>query len=252
MNRNLYSLQGYIRIGKRLATGKCGPAMWAGNVPQATLALSVESKDKKDSFSGVRGKYGRMYTERGATFSGTFDEWSLRALGLLLHGQDVNTASGSVTGEEFPADLVVGDEIVLDHPYASSLTLTDSTGAPVTVDTDDYELIGHNSRIVQMKSLTGYTLPIKAAYTYAAYDSIDFFSADPEEVYVIFDGIDTEHNVPVLIDMYRAQFDPIANLTLINEEHGSLPFSAELMLDPLNRLPNGKGGYARLTAKAAA
>ncbi len=252
MNRNLFSLQGYVRIGKRKTNGRPGQTFWAGNVPEATLELTAESSDKKESFSGNRGKYHRMYTERGGTFSGTFDEWSLRVLGLMLHSQQMSTASGSVSNEAFPTSLVVGDEIALDHPYASSLVLTDSTGSPVTVDTDDYELIGHNDRIVRIKGLASYTQPFKAAYTYAAYNTLDFFSQNPEEVYVVFDGIDTEYNQPVLIDLFRTQFNPVTGLGLINEELGSLPFSAELLFDPLNVDENGKGGYARFLSKEPA
>ncbi len=254
MNRNLFSLQGYIRAGVRnAATGKPGPMFWLGNVPEATLEISVENADKRESFSGNRGLYKRMYTQRGGTFSGSMDEWSLKNLALLLHGQAANVVGASVTAEEFPTGLVAGDEILLAHPYASSLALTDSTsGTPLTVDTDDYELAGHNDRIVQLKNAGAYVQPFKAAYTYAGYDKLDFFAQEPAEIYVVFDGIDTEYNVPVEIDLFRTQFAPLANFAMINEEFGNLPFSAELLFDPLNLDSNGKGGFARLLSKAAA
>lgn len=252
MNRNLYSLQGYIRIGKRLANGKCGAAMWAGNVPKASLALGEQHTDKKESYTGNRGKIGRIYTEKTATFSGTFDEWSLRTLGLMLHGASQNTAAGTVTGEEFPPALIVGDQIELDHPYASALVITDSAGAPVTVADTDYTLTGHNDRIVEIVGVGTYTQPFVAAYSYASFDSIDIFGATPEEVYCIFDGIDTEYQEPVIIDMFRVQFDPIKDFALISTEYGSMDFSAELLLDPLNLNASGLGGYARITSKAVA
>ncbi|MTI74727.1 MAG: hypothetical protein FH747_13895 [Stenotrophomonas sp.] len=252
MNRNLFSLQGYIKAGLRnAATGKPGPLFWLGNVPEATLEITVESADKRESFSGNRGLYKRMYTQRGGTFSGSMDEWSLKNLALLLHSQSANVASSPVTAEAFPAALVDGDEVLLAHPYAASLVITDSTsGTPLTVDPDDYELVGHNSRIVQLKNVASYVQPFKAAYTPAAYDKLDFFSKEPDEIYVVFDGIDTEYNVPVEIDLFRAQFAPLANFAMINEEFGNLPFSAELLFDSLNTDSNGKGGYARLLSKS--
>ena len=54
MNRNLFSLQGYVRIGKRKADGRPGQTYWAGNVPEATdfasFLLPNEPKDGNDPF----------------------------------------------------------------------------------------------------------------------------------------------------------------------------------------------------------
>lgn len=253
MNRNLYSLQGYIRAAIRNAnTGKPGPMFWLGNVPEATLEITVETSDKRESFSGNRGLYKRMYTQRGGTFSGSMDEWSLKNLALLLHSTAVQVVAGTATGEVFPSGLAIGDQVMLAHPNASALVLTDSTGSPVTVDTDDYALVGHNKRIVDILGLGTYVEPLKAAYSYAAYDKLDFFAQEPAEIYVQFDGIDTEYNQPVEIDLFRTQFAPLANFAMINAEFGSLPFSSELLFDPLNLDSNGKGGFARLLAKAVA
>ena len=250
MNRNLFSLQGYIRAGVRnVNTGKPGPMFWLGNVPEATLEITVETADKRESFSGNRGLYKRMYTQRGGTFAGSMDEWSLQNLALLLHSQKVANTPTAITGETFPSGLVAGDQVLLAHPYGASLALTDSTGSPVTVDPSDYAQVGHNKRIVEIIDPASYTQPFKAAYTPAAYDSLDFFASTPAEIFVQFDGIDTEYNVPVEIDLFRTQFAPLANFALINEEFGNLPFSAELLFDPLNVDSNGKGGFARLLSK---
>lgn len=247
MNRDLYSLQGYLLAAKRQSSGKPGAAVWVGNVPELTLNMSNTAVDKKESFSGARGLYGRMYTEKGATLSGQFDEWSLRNLALLLHSQHLADAGGSVTGDVFPTGLVAGDIISLDQPYASSLVISDATDpTPVVVDTDHYEFIGHNQRSVRLLDVTGYTQPFSAAYTAAAYNNIGFFKSAPEEVYLIFDGIDTESGQAVMIDLFRVQFDPLSNLALLNEEYGSLPFNAACMFDAANVTD---GGYARMLSK---
>lgn len=248
---SLFSLQGYIRIGKRLANGKCGAAYWAGNVPEATLELASESTTKNESFSGQRLPYGKLRTSQSGRFTGAFDEWSVQNLALGLFSRAVETATGSVTEEVFPPELVVGDQVRLDHPYASDLIIVDSTGSPVTVDEADYSLIGHNASIVEILGLASYEQPFKGAYEYAAYVSLEFFSEQPEEVYVIFDGINTENGDPVLIDMYRTTFDPFSSLGLIHAEYGNLPFGADILFDPQNVDTNGKGGFAKIRQKAA-
>src|SRR5690606_21011984 len=118
---NLFSLQGHIRIGERLASGKPGKLYWAGNVPEATIALAEETTEKNESFSGQRLSYGRLGTSRSGTLNLTLDEWSLKNLALGLYSAPLNTVGGSVTDEAFPTGLVAGDQVRLDHPYASSL-----------------------------------------------------------------------------------------------------------------------------------
>ena len=253
MNRNLFSLQGYIRAGARNATtGKPGPMFWLGNVPEATLEISVETAEKRESFSGNRGLYKRMYTQRGGTFAGTMDEWSLKNLALMLHSVSVPVVAGSASAETFPTGLVAGDQVMLGHPNASALVITDSAATPATVPAANYALVGHNKRIVDIINPGSFVQPFKAAYSYAGYNKMDFFAQEPAEIFVQFDGIDTEYNVPVEIDLFRTQFAPLANFAMINEEFGTLPFSAELLFDPLNVDANGKGGFARLLSKAVA
>ncbi len=249
MKQGLFSLQGAFYFAKRQPNGKPGVSVWAGSVDEATLNLASTPVDKKETFSGSRGLYGRMYSDKTATLSGVMAEWSLRNLALLLHSTPVADAGGSVSGEALPAGLVNGDIIVLDQPYASSLVLTDTaTPTPATVDEAHYEFAGHNQRAIRLLDVAGYTQPFSAAYTAAAYNNIGFFKNVPEEVYLIFDGIDTESGQPVVIDLFRTQFDPIANLALLNAEFGTLPFNAAVMYDPLNA---ADGGYARLLAKTA-
>jgi hypothetical protein len=245
----LFSLQGYVRIGTKLASGKAGAMYWAGNVPEAQLELASESSTKNESFTGQRLPYGKLKTSQTGRFTGTFDEWNLKNLALGLHAAILNTATGSVTAEEFETGLVVGDQIRLDHPYVSALVLTDDAGAPVTVAVDDYKLVGHNQSIVEVVNLAAYVQPFSAAYTYAAYDNVEVFAEDPQEVYVVFDGINTETGDGVLIDLYRTKFDPFASLGLIHAEYGSLPFAADVLFDPLNVDANGKGGFAKIRQK---
>lgn len=255
MNKqSLFSLQGYFRAHTRLENGKPGPGWWLGNVPEATLDLSIESTTKRESFSGARGNYGKMKTGQNARFTGVMDEWSVKNLALLLHAKNVETATGSITGEQIALPVAKGDQFRLAKPYASALVLTDSaTPTPATISSDKYHLVGHNDAVIEfLEAIADGDGPLNLAYTHAAFNDLEFFSEPSQEVYIIFDGIDTESGQPVLVDMYRAEFDPVQNLPLINAEYGSLAFGADLLFDPLNVNAGGKGGYARITSKAVA
>ena len=247
----LFSLQGYLIIGKRTASGKPGRQWWAGNVPEAQLELTEEKEQKFESFSGSRSLYDTLPGQKAGRLTGIFDEWLSKNMALGFYSTELPVVTGPVVAEELPAGLEVGDIFSLDHPYASALVITDSTGSPVTVPSTAYRATGHNERSFEVVSdLATYIEPLKAAYTYAAHEGMEIFSTTPEEVYVIFDGINTRTGAGVVFDLYRTKFDLFDNVGLINENYGSLPFGADILVDPLNFDANGKGGYYKMRRKA--
>lgn len=240
---SLISLQGYLRIGTRLPTGKPGPLYEAGNCPELKLAINEDTTDKNESMTGARVQLSQMGTGKSGTLTGTFDEWSMKNLALGLFSTPLNAVAGTATADTFPTGLVAGDQALLTHPYVSSLVITDSAGSPVTVPSNKYKLVGHNAAVVEMIDVTGYTQPFKAAYSYASYDSLEVFTQTAPERYLVFDGINTETGEGVLYSIYRARFKPFEDISLIHQEYGSLPFSAAVLWDKLNVDANGKGGY---------
>ena len=249
---SLFSLQGYVRVGSIGANGKPGKLRWLGNVPEASLALSTSNSDKNESFSGKRLQLGRLATGTTAQFNMTMDEWSAENLALAFQASVADIAASTVTGEAFPTGLVVGDQVRLDHAFASSLVLTDSaSGSPATVDPSHYALVGHSGAVVEIRNLASYVQPFKAAYSHAAVQNLALFSAPSREVYLQFDGINTETNEPVLLDLWRVRFDPVSNLPLINAEYGNLPMAASVLYDPTKALDAALSGFGRLQLKKA-
>lgn len=249
---SLFSLQGYFNVAPILPGGGIGPMRWLGNVPEATLALGSDAVDRMESFSGKRVQYGRLGTGVTAAMNITMDEWSAANLALAFQASVSDIAASTVTGEVFPDDLVVGDLVRLDHPFASSLVITDSTGTPVTVDPAHYGLEGHSKSRVRIKDLATYTQPFKGAYSYEAVKNIALFSQLGVPVYLQFDGINTETNEPVLMELWRNRFDPVSELGLINAEYGNLPLTSAVLFDPTKEADTLLGGFGRMIQRATA
>lgn len=250
MSQSLFSLQGHIKVALRDAQGRPGPLHWLGNVPEATLALNQEAVDKSESFTGQRHQIGRLNTGRTAVLSGTMDYWSVKNMALGLYGTPSVIAGSSVTGEELPDGLLVGEVVQLNHAFATDLVLTDSTPVtPLVVDTEDFRLIGHGLNQVEILGLGAYVQPFVAAYTKASVDNLAIFTAPAPERYVVFDGINTETGEAVLIDLYRGRFDPFQNVGLIHAEYGSLPFQAAILYDAISAVDPVLGGFGRMRSK---
>ncbi len=248
----LFSLQGYLSVATLLPNGTIGKLRWLGNVPEATLALGTESTDKNESFSGKRLQIGRLQTGITAAFNYTMDYWSSANLALAFNAEETAIAASTVTGEEFPADLAAGDRVRLDHPFVSSLVITDSaTPTPATVAGANYRVVGHSDSVVEIITPGAFTQPFKAAYAYEAATNLVLFSKIGAAVYLQFDGINTETNEPLLIDLWKVRHNPVSELGLINTEYGNLPMTSAVLFDAARSLDASLGGFGRMLQKAA-
>lgn len=247
---SLFSLQGYVNIAPILAGGAIGPLRWLGNVPEATLNLGADSVDKTESYSGKRLQLGRLTTGVTASLNLTLDEWSSANLALAFQASVANIAAAAATGEEFPDDLVAGDLVRLDHPFASALVITDSAGVPVTVPLANYALEGHGKNRVRILDPGVFTQPFNAAYSYEAAKNVALFSQLGVPVYLQFDAINTETNEPVLLELWRTRFDPVSELGLINAEYGNLPLAGAVLYDQTKEADPLLGGFGRMLQKA--
>jgi hypothetical protein len=70
------------------------------------------------------------------------------------------------------------------------------------------------------------------SYTYAGYTKVDAFtSAAAPERWLRFEGINTVDNTKVIVELFKAQFDPLTGYALLNEELGSVTMRGSLLAD---------------------
>lgn len=248
---SLFSFQGKVWLGERQANGKLGRPVWAGNVPTLSLKTSTDTNDKTESFSGNRLQYGRLQKGKKATIDLTFDEWLPQNIALAIWASQLSIVGATVSGETFPATLVNGDYVVLDNPFVSSLAITDSASSPATVPTSKYLLESPNSGLIKLNDVAGFTPPLKAAYSYAARASFTMFTSAPPERYLLLDGINTETQEPVILKLYRCKFDPVSDLSFINDDYGNFALTGSVLYDVVNAANANLGGFGRIDQKSS-
>ena len=126
-----------------------------------------------------------------------------------------------------------------------------ATPTPATVTSGNYNLVGHSDSVVEIAGLGSYVQPFNAAYSYAAATNLVLFSKIGLAVYLQFDGINTETNEPVLIDLWKVRHDPVSELGLINTEYGNLAMTSAVLFDQSRALDASLGGFGRMLQKAA-
>lgn len=227
-----YSGQGSLYVAERDATtGKPKGFLPIGNVPELTIDIEVSKYEHKESESGNRLLDLTLVKEKKGKFKFKLENLSLDNLAMGLYGEKAVVATGNVAAETIKA--YKGKRVPLAHPDVSAVVVKDATDVTTYVLNTDYTVDAKNGVIT---ILTGSAIveavDLHVAYTYAGYTNMEAFTAaaSPER-YLRFEGLNTVDNSRVIIDMYRAQFDPLTNYGLINEELGAVDMAGALLAD---------------------
>lgn len=250
-----FSLQGEIWLADRDPnTGLAKKTRWLFNAPKFEIALSAETDDVIESYSGFRLLDDQLDKGKTAKVSMTLHGWSLANLALGLYGAAAKITGGAVVDEPLPDDLLAGDFVQLDQRGVSALTLKDSTtGTPLVPTSDQIALHRPNSGLVSIVDVGAYVQPFLASYTYADANLVAMFTqVKPPERYLVFDGINTSTGNPVVAELYRLKFNPQSALPLINESHGTIDLEGVCLYDRARAADANLGGFGRLLETAVA
>lgn len=247
----LFSFQGRVLLGDRLENGKPGKLEWVGNTPTCTLSIATENTEKIESFSGQRLPYGRIQTSKKATIKLALDEILPVNLIQGLYANHISKDAGSAVDELLPADLVAGDIIRLDNAFIDETTLVIQDSASESVTRDKIAVESANAGLLKVVDPVGLTQPFKASYDYTKRSAFTILSQTPPERYFVLDGINTENNQPMVLNLYRVRFDPAESLELINSEYGTLSLTGSVLIDTINMNDPALGGFGKLELKGS-
>lgn len=239
-----FSGQGKVFIGSRLTTGLPGVMRWLGNVSAFSIAQNEDTVERKESYTGNRLPNRRMTRSRGGEVTLTFDEWTKENAAWALLGATTQVAAGSaVTNWVAPTGFTQGDTIVLPHKNVSAVTVVDSTGSPKTLPPGQYTLDAFAGTIQLDDIATGgaYVQPFKVSYTPGAVSVIGGFKLLAPEVYLRLDGINTDDNSRVIVDVYRTRLSPARNVQFISDDFVDFELTGATLAD-LTRASNSAGG----------
>lgn len=243
-----YSGQGSLYAAKRdPATGKPLGFTRIGNVPALSIDIEVDKFEHKEAESGNRSLDLTIVKEKKGKFTFTMESVTPDNLAMGLFGTAATVAAGTVavgTPEiiKIPAGTKAGMRFPLANPNVSSVVVKDNAGA-VTYDVnDDYMVDAKNGVIILGNNSTAgdivtacasADINIKVSYSYGTYTNMDAFTSGvAPERYLRFEGLNTVDGSNVIVDMFRAQFDPLTGLQLINEEISAPEMKGAILADP--------------------
>ena len=227
---NYYSGQGSLYLATRSVGGVPQGFLRIGNVPELAIDIATTVFEHKESESGSRGIDLTINKENKGTFSFKMESLSIDNLAMGLYGTKTVVAAGSVVDE--PQKLYLEKNTPLNHPDASALVLkvgvtTKTLGVDYTVDLKNGTVAG----------VTGGSISDGAAvlisYSWAAATKLDVFTQNAPERWLRFNGLNTVDGTKVMIDIFKAKFDPLTGYGLINEDLGSASMKGSILADTL-------------------
>ena len=139
------------------------------------------------------------------------------------------TVAGTTAASGNPTWPTDGSTVV-----SGTATLKDMGTNTVTLGTD-YTVDAANGVLIFPASGSALSegAPLSVSYTYGSYTNLEAFTqAISPERYLRFEGLNTVDGSRVLVDMFRAQFEPLTGYQLINEEIASVEMKGSLLADP--------------------
>jgi len=244
-----FSLQGKVYLGERLASGKPGAMHWVNDAGLLQLSASVTEESRQESYSGQRLTSATLNTGTEVSFSLTLYHATARNLALGLYGTERTVASGSITGEALPTDLLDGDTVILDRGNITNLAINDSEGTPATlVEDTDYRIESAAGGVIELLNVAGFTQPFLADYENGASTDITMFTQAAPVRYLMLDGLNTVDGSGdrVRARLYKVKFNPVSQMDLINSSFGELALTGTALFDPLSEPDDALGGFGRI------
>jgi hypothetical protein len=244
-----FSGQGKVWIGN-VVGGVPQPLVWMGNALSLSVALTEDVLERNESFSGSRLPLCRTTRAKQATVNLSGDEWNVDNLTRLLQATKTTVAAGAaVVGELAPPGVTVGSLVVLGGQNVTAVAVQDSTGAPKTlVANTNYRLHAKTGAIEFIDLTVGgpYVQQVKTNYTPGARDVVALFNSGNPEQWIRFEGINTDDNTEVLVDLYRVRLSPTRELPLILDEYATFEQEGSVLVDTTKPAGGTLGQFGRL------
>src|SRR5690242_9136722 len=242
-----FSLQGICYLADRSPSGLPLNPVDVDNASLLQVKFTSDVSRPKESRSGLRLPRSALSKGIDSTFSLTLTSGTAFNFAIGLYGTKVAITAGSVaSGEDlFPDDVTAGQIVQLSHRNITDLVLNDSTPTtPATlVEGTDYQIISAAAGLVKVLNVATFTQPFDPAYSYASGIDIAMFTTQAPEKYLILDAKNTVQGTSdgVGAELFRAVFDPLSSLDLLNDDYGEIPLTGSLLYDSLNAANSNRG-----------
>lgn len=249
-----FSGVGIVTMFPRGAGGALGGGFDLGQAPVFKISHQVPTLEMNSSRDVARGVAYRMGQRKAANLEIQLRTLNDKTLGLLTGGSFVDVvAPAALVDWAAPADLVAGSVIKLPAKNVSAVTVKDSTGAPLTLPADQYELDPMGATITLKDITTGgpYVQPFKISATPGATKVLGALKTPETEYTVQLNGTNAYNGDRVIVEGFNFRFTSEGDRDWISEEFGTYTLNGSLLIDETRSASSAGGQYYSITKPGA-
>lgn len=237
MANTYYSGQGRFYVAERHAT--TGAPMGfteLGNIPSLSIDIETTKYEHKESQTGNRAVDLSIIQEKKGTFTMTLENINGFNLALALWGNTAVTGVTAITDEQIVAYHDLPVPLAQPNVNSTPTPVVGDDAVPTTTYTVDVDytidLVHGTITALSTGSITdGQTIFVD--YTPKATTKVEAFTESSMERWLRFEGLNTIDGSSVVVDMFKASFDPLTGYGLINEEIAAIELTGNVLLDDL-------------------
>jgi hypothetical protein len=244
-----FSGQGQVSFSDRDAvTGLAtGGYTFLGDCSTLELKVSVERKEHMEHQTGKNSVDAVFESAQKCEFNGTFGGFDGKNLDLYLYGNSAIQATASVTGET----VVIppkGKRVPLARMPVANTVPTITGGG--TAGTDHILDLSTGMILIPATSTLTSGNNLTVNYSAAAERVTTAFTSENKYRIIRFDGLNrAADNKPVVVEVYKARFDPAEMIGLIIDEFAEYTLNGTALYDPLYAASALYGGFFRIRVK---
>jgi len=232
-------LNNKLYLAARDTNGKPGKLQDLGDCPMFEMNFEAEYAENWTSQGRVKVRDASFPRKLDVSAKMTLKEATLQNLAFFTHGELQTRAGETVTLEDFPATVAVGETHLLPGAAlpddVSSVVIKDSQGTPATLVLNTDYTLDADLGAIAILNLTGYTQPLQATYTTPSRSILSFArnAAAANEYWFVLIGENPNRGYEkTKLVLFRCRLTP-GPLQLVDTESNEAAGSYELSLIPM-------------------
>lgn len=245
--------RGRITLFPRNEDGEPQKGFFLGCADNLDLGMSVDTIQHFSKCTSADALDFQGDRQLNSELSMTLTEWLKKNVIVATRGTEVPDATGgSVSNEAHGTGWAVGDVLLLGAPTGEpktnvSAVVIEDGGTPMVLNTD-YTLNADTGTVTFLTAPSG---AVTADYTYDNLPYISFLTSGRVDYWLRFDGVNKANaDEPVMLELYKVQFNPVASLGMLTDELAPLELSGAALQDDTKPADGDLGQFGRMTILA--
>lgn len=212
------------------AYGTTAPLTPVGNVLSLSLSHAEDIKKQPDMTRGGGGTYAQTRRISESSISMELADWNAVNFARATFGTAALVAAGNAVDESHP-NAQPGGLVRLLRPSPSAVTV--KIGAATIVAAGNYEIRPEGIFVLEASADITAGATVLVSYAYPEHVNVEALTTSSPQIELSFGGLnEADSGKPVIVDVFRIGLGVAQQLSLIQDDFGTMSVEGEILVDP--------------------